>query len=43
MSNAWMVEKISGYAESELFGYSHMYGRAFDVALRRRHDNSTST
>lgn len=24
--NAWMAEKISGYAGSGLFGYSHMYG-----------------
>ncbi len=24
--NAWMAEKISGYAGSALFGYSHMYG-----------------
>lgn len=24
--NAWMVEKISGYSPSGLFGYSHMYG-----------------
>jgi len=24
--NAWMAEKIAGYAGSGLFGYSHMYG-----------------
>lgn len=24
--NAWMAEKVSGYAGSGLFGYSHMYG-----------------
>jgi threonine dehydrogenase-like Zn-dependent dehydrogenase len=24
--NAWMAEKLSGYAGSGLFGYSHMYG-----------------
>jgi threonine dehydrogenase-like Zn-dependent dehydrogenase len=24
--NAWMAEKIAGYAGSALFGYSHMYG-----------------
>ena len=24
--NAWMVEKISGFTPSGLFGYSHMYG-----------------